>query len=802
MFGLGVIFTASPDFLASANSTTTTANEFVIQAYGDSIAYGETPTEDRVTSYPEIFEEKYNSTFNNDFVLNAVSGHTTTDLLEILEPYKDGTASDEDMSKFEDTDIVTLCIGANNILGSALANISNFLTGAITTDQYQALLDAGVATFKAEYPQILQSFDGKKIVVMTIYNPFKYLSLSDVQISSSLASHPLASMLPSLLTTYDAKLQTMLAMSMNSLNNEINATIRASASQNVYVVDIWDLFEGYTQEEYKEYIFCDASKVVISSIDIAAEMSQFTTACDPHPTAEGQKVIAEAHLEGFKYHRLSTDGDFSSLKDSTDKITLDIDTAQTDSFTYKLYKTDRAGKSFICQTTEKTINVSASDIAGTGKLYVEVYDGTNLVFTTNSLEYNVSLNTFTLSSSATLSGVKDSTDKATLSVECSNTIGNDYTYIFYKNVGQEIELGKNTTGTLEIGINRIVGEGELYVKVYNANNTLVYTTNSLDYSITLNSFALTSSKSLENLILDESEDITFTITAQNLSGYTFKLFKKSSSQPLAESGTSEIKVASDKLLGEGEVYVDVYKNSSKIKTTNTLAYSVKMNTFSIEAEQLSGIVSSSKEIVIKVTPLQDGDYIYKLFKSQDSTPTLIKQSSSKVVTTYASNLEGEGEIYIEVYKNSKLIYTTDSLNYNITIGVFQLTSDNKPVLTEDQMIELTVNSSAVPNVEYRLVRSNAQGVLVLQRNSTGKFSVQAKEVEGITSLYVEVYSAGKFVSKTNTITLDLDFTKTQNAKAESAFDNIMLIAALVIISIISIGGGVIVIARMRKRNSF
>ena len=155
-----VMFKPTTDAVFAASG-----EEFIIRAYGDSISYGEA-LQNVNDAYPSVFSKKYVDNLGAEFLAKGVSGDTTSDLLEDLQPYINETAADQ--QSFEDTDIITLCIGANNILGHATSNLAGFLTGAVTEAQYQALMDAGVAQFKQDYPLILDAFEGKQVIVMTV----------------------------------------------------------------------------------------------------------------------------------------------------------------------------------------------------------------------------------------------------------------------------------------------------------------------------------------------------------------------------------------------------------------------------------------------------------------------------------------------------------------------------------------------------------------------------------------------------------------------------------------------------------
>lgn len=356
-----------------------TESNLKIRAYGDSISYGETLA-DTNDAYPAVFAKKYIDDFNAEFTPKGVSGDTTTDLLNHLEAYKDGTAAD--INDFNDTDIITLCIGANNILSPAINSLTGFLLGSITENQFQASLDAGVDKFKEDYPKILEIFNNKKVVVMTVYNPYKYLSLNDIVIS------PANENLSASIATYDTKLQKLLEMSMTSLQ-VINDEIRNSASSTVQVVDIWELFSTFTKNQYTEYINADMSKITITSPwDIINILNNFySTNTDPHPTKAGHKIIAQKHNAEFKMSSFKMDS--SNIQTSNDNITFTINTLLDGNFTYKVYKDAGNGPILLKESTTNVISLQASKLEGKNKIFAEIYLNNKLLERTNDIQYEL-----------------------------------------------------------------------------------------------------------------------------------------------------------------------------------------------------------------------------------------------------------------------------------------------------------------------------------------------------------------------------------------------------------------------------
>lgn len=372
-----------------------------IRAYGDSISagYGLEDYENYNTNktsaitkdcYAEVFSNDLINIFGGNVKGFGVSGNNSTDLVDLLQPYNDNTATD--MQEFEDTDIIALCIGANNVLGTATNNIQNYILGQITNAQYRELLQHGVDSFKVDYLKILQTFEGKKIVVMTVYNPYKYTSFLDVTVN--VEDDTTSSLINTTLYAIDEMFQEMLSTTMEYLQM-INEEIRNSASENICVVDVWNLFENFSEEEYKQYINSDISKVEISNFDISniagsINLDDLSKNCDPHPTKAGHNVIAQEHIKTFKYISIKTQSNLTNITEKNVSINIIVQNPNNEQYVYKLYK-DSGTKILLAENSTGEFFVVSNDINGTGNLFVEVYKDSQKIYTTNSLSYGVNI---------------------------------------------------------------------------------------------------------------------------------------------------------------------------------------------------------------------------------------------------------------------------------------------------------------------------------------------------------------------------------------------------------------------------
>ena len=177
----------------------------------------------------------------------------------VIQPYINKTA--EDMESFNNTDIIVLCIGANNVLQPALNSIPAFMDDSLSEADFNTLLNNGVEKFKIDLPKILDTFKNKKIAIMTIYNPYKYLTLKDVSIDANSIIYE--SIIRSRLNNYEIKLQKLIDISMINLQ-KINNEIRNLQNDNITVVDIYQKFNLFSKTEYLKYINADVSKTYIT----------------------------------------------------------------------------------------------------------------------------------------------------------------------------------------------------------------------------------------------------------------------------------------------------------------------------------------------------------------------------------------------------------------------------------------------------------------------------------------------------------------------------------------------------------
>lgn len=742
IFSLGFLGSINPPAFTLAD---TTQDTFMIRAYGDSIASGDklSSHDDYVNGitkiadgcYPQVFSESYIAHFGGEIVSKAVSGDETWQLLDILE-------TDSQTEVFKNTEIVTLCIGANNVLGVALSNIKTYLLGEIDDTAYRALLQAGLDQFIEDWPTILEYFSGKKVVTTTVYNPYRYAAEN---FPDSLKNNVL-------LASFVTKFETMLEISMEYLQ-EINDIIRASASEDVYVVDIWNLFAGFSNEEYSQYLNVDTASISIT-LDMISNTSlliqEFKEKCDPHPTYAGHERIAQEHLNVFKYFKLES-SDLMGIKDINETVSLSLDTFESGSYTFKVNKKVGETTNEIATSQTYPASINPSLLEGQGNVFVEVYSTSDLIYTTNSLEYDIKNNSHVLSTTNSLQGVKENSDTITFTVKSTYT--DSYTYKLCKKINNvETEYS-----SLSVTADKLNGKGTVYVKVYK-NSKHIATTNSFHFDIILNSFSLTSDSENLNAIFDDGEKITLTVQAQNNNSLSFKIYNKIAENSVLLGSEKSVTIYAVDYEGEGSFYAEVYYDSSLLSTTDELPYNISINTHTISTTDgaLIGLKDVNKTITIKVNKIYSGNYTYKLYKVTDEGETLLKESTGNA-TINAMDLVGEGTLYMAVYKNGKKVATTNALDFQISLNQFVIstTSDiTDVVLDSTDNIEIKITGQDYSGYNFKIYKNGSY----LSTTTSSTISISAESLSGSGQLYIDVYKNYSKIHSTNS----LDYSITIN----------------------------------------
>ncbi len=262
-----------PDTEPSEDVMTTPEKTLRYVALGDSIAYGYGLAKPETERYSALIDAYLDSIPGTecDGLNYGVNGQTSSELLTAL--MTDASFAPD----LANADIVTVSIGANNVLGPAISMFAQYALNMMIEDaslrdasnkrlyeSFNAEADEGVARFAADLPRIIDAIKSKapnaKIILQTVYNPYNRVSLA--------------------LPLGDMTLE--LNQSSDALVKKLNEIIIANAGTLGYeVADVYTALEGETG-------------VVNAEGFSGGELFDFT-ALDPHPTAKGHTVIAETY---------------------------------------------------------------------------------------------------------------------------------------------------------------------------------------------------------------------------------------------------------------------------------------------------------------------------------------------------------------------------------------------------------------------------------------------------------------------------------------------------------------------------
>jgi len=216
-------------------------------ALGDSITYGY-GLDNLDENFATIFSKNNNLELTNE----AVSGDETKDLLEKLSNYN-----------ISDYDVITLCIGANDVLGEFLDDIEGMSTFETMTyimnldsnEDFQNRVNQKLIDFKTNFAKIMEIVKKghAKIYLMNIYNPYKGFSLEELDRQA------------------------------DKFVKRINEVID-EYKKGTYFIDLYKKFDSSEKE----------------LVNSQTARKGYTT--DPHPSPEGHKFIAELLDNEYQLH--------------------------------------------------------------------------------------------------------------------------------------------------------------------------------------------------------------------------------------------------------------------------------------------------------------------------------------------------------------------------------------------------------------------------------------------------------------------------------------------------------------------
>lgn len=241
----------------------------------------------------------------------AMASSNTTDFLALLngqrtDRYAD-LNTDEVLQTIKDADIITVCIGANDILLPAINNIMPFIMGQATVSDMEAILANGLVNFTTNYPKILAKLTELNpdaiIVFNDIYNPYKCFKLTG-QMADSAESLNIFNV--SNINKMGEITETYLSGGVNSqeqeiigLNQLMERYIYERNNENFKFVEIkkeFDMVANNDASQYSQLVNVDVNKIQFKF----PEGLNFNSYADPHPTQTGHELIASAIMNSIE----------------------------------------------------------------------------------------------------------------------------------------------------------------------------------------------------------------------------------------------------------------------------------------------------------------------------------------------------------------------------------------------------------------------------------------------------------------------------------------------------------------------
>lgn len=257
--------------------------ELKFVALGDSIARGYGLSNPKDSSYPAIVCEAVRQNLDGtdiSFTNYGIDGLKTSQMLKLLENGYD---------KLDGADIVTVCIGANNVLlpfmikiaqilpmtgtdingidspdvSETMADIFDKINNEIRSEAFAAEMNAGIEQAKQDLPLIYAKIKERapdaKVLVMTLYSPYHGVELSLPYLEQSVVFTDLSDHY------------------VSSLNDVIKACVNDAGFVLV------DCYQAFQETD--------------NMLNLGVSIIPPRFSIDPHPNLTGHICIANLHIE-------------------------------------------------------------------------------------------------------------------------------------------------------------------------------------------------------------------------------------------------------------------------------------------------------------------------------------------------------------------------------------------------------------------------------------------------------------------------------------------------------------------------
>lgn len=418
-------------------------------AFGDSIAEGyainlktKTETETLITGadesydlvegcYVDLINKELKKSYSTTAYNYAYSGDTCQDMLDFISEFYDAennSVKDETSpnatypsltnkqvyESVKNANIITVCIGSNNILGVAPTLITQFLglsTPTITRAEMEATLKdyilgnetKNIKGLQTEFTELLNVFNtlnpNANIYFTNAYNPYKVL-VADSTLLSTISSYGVM-LQPSLANFTQANLDIISEVAdmaigggkdssnndFTGINNVIENTIteynRTHTENRLKYIDTKSKFDSISIANYNNYVNTQIDKVSLTDPNI--DISNLSNAVnyitekylDPHPTYEGHKLILNAHKDvGLEAYIPVIDY----------KVEIKVNNSTTISSSYSLEKNQNLQVAVECKNTDYTYTYNYTIKNEEGKT-AKTYNTNNITIDYTNLTY-------------------------------------------------------------------------------------------------------------------------------------------------------------------------------------------------------------------------------------------------------------------------------------------------------------------------------------------------------------------------------------------------------------------------------
>lgn len=302
---IGICGTTTKPILNTETPTPPIESSIAYVSLGDSIAQGyrlEGQADDNgfiegsfAYKFRAMLQSNYDIVTANNY---ANDGDASADLLNLLKSLKEDTLSEDLQNKktnIQNADIISIYIGANDILGPATSKIISFMTQP--SFDITPYVNPGLETFNTNFPKILTEIKTlnptAKLVFFNTYNPYAEFinATEDVTVSPINISHSKLNELGSLTNLYLSS-EESIYNDAPGINKTISNTL--SGQQNCYLLDVKSCFDNYYTSQNKYDI---VNVNVLGNVNLTA--MNVISAMDPHPSAKGHEQIATLLIDWY-----------------------------------------------------------------------------------------------------------------------------------------------------------------------------------------------------------------------------------------------------------------------------------------------------------------------------------------------------------------------------------------------------------------------------------------------------------------------------------------------------------------------